>query len=247
MSLEFEKPPHATILTVHASIQLEDPASSPLFPYVFDVHSSGRSSSSPVTPEEHSDPLALTTSATRTPASLPPSLPPSLEKPIFPWQSIEFIELPESLAAVASTWSLSFVPPSPAVGLPRLRDCPVPTAHDRRPAGLVGRSQLRPPPLQFAEQLHLRYVPLPEGCLMVDDGNSPTSCDNLDKRRCVKLSEGMLRFVHIQSSNHPIIHDAPAVNMWIVEIRRTWCGSASTRCAWTRYGVTTATGPPDVW
>ncbi|KAG8045520.1 hypothetical protein GUJ93_ZPchr0008g11725 [Zizania palustris] len=227
LSLEFAKPPRTSILTVPRRIHVGDPDPYHFhrFPYVIDVHSSGRFLLYTVHGRGLYDSDYYLCDAHTRVATL---LPPCIEYPIFPRRSIGLIEDPRHpghfmVAQLHPTPTIqhkilvSYSTLSNAWVSKNLSSCPEHQlwgshggviAHDGKlwwvdlPYGLLTCDP-------FAEELQLRYVALPEGCVMVDsDTNSPTSRDNIDKHRCVKVSEGKLRFVEI---HYDMGH---AVSMW---------------------------------
>jgi hypothetical protein len=74
----------------------------------------------------------------------------------------------------------------------------------------------------FDDQPRLRLVPLPNGCAMPGLANRVYFSRLLDKRRCVRLSEGKLRYIQITgfSYNLATINDPPdnpTVSMWTLK------------------------------
>lgn len=222
IALEFEDPPRTTIPTVARSIA-PDPKDPHSFPYVVDVNPSGHfllyTTHGGLFKSVYYLCDAHTGVATR--------LPDSTEPRIFPRRSIGLIEDPhrrghymvaqlhptsskhhETLVyhyTGASAWAVKELASSPHHQPWGSHGGVV--AHDGKlwwvdlPYGLLTCDP-------FVDRPDLRYVALPEGCVMAD-ANHPRSRADLDKHRCVKVSEGKLRYVEI--------HGLPGeqrVSMW---------------------------------
>jgi hypothetical protein len=76
----------------------------------------------------------------------------------------------------------------------------------------------------FDENPGLRLVPLPNGCAMPGTANRVYFSRLLDKRRCVRLSEGKLRYIQITATglSHNLATmndppDNPTVSMWTLK------------------------------
>jgi hypothetical protein len=70
----------------------------------------------------------------------------------------------------------------------------------------------------FDDLPHLRFVRLPIGCEIHGPGDRPRliSTSLMDQRRCVRISQGMLRYVEIRglSYDSAAVNAAPTVSMW---------------------------------
>ncbi|KAF0917646.1 hypothetical protein E2562_021005 [Oryza meyeriana var. granulata] len=219
LSLQFADPPRATMLTVARRIHPD----SVTIPCIIDVLPTGRFLLY-TTHCGHGNSVyymcdAHTRIATR--------LPPSLERPIVPRRSIGFIEDPRhrghylvaQLHPTSTTQHKTLVYYSTLTkkwDVKHLASCPHHQlwgchggvlAYDGKlwwadsPYGFLTCDP-------FADEVHLRYVALPEGCVMVGADTIP-SRENLDKHRFVKVSEGKLRYVQIHG-----LPDEPVVTLW---------------------------------
>uniref|UniRef100_J3KY70 DUF1618 domain-containing protein n=1 Tax=Oryza brachyantha TaxID=4533 RepID=J3KY70_ORYBR len=225
LSLQFADPPRSTMLAVSQRIQPNPSQSNFIIPYVVDVLPSGRLLLYTTHDTVYNGAYYICDAHTRVATRLPPSI----ENPIWPQRSVGFIENPRLrghhlvaqlyppyttqhktlvyYSTLSGKWDVKQLASSPKHQRWRCNGGVL--AHDGKlwwadlPYGFLTCDP-------FADDVHLRYVALPEGCVMV--GVDTIDSDwrkNLDKHRFAKVSEGKLRYVQIHG-----LPDEPMVSMW---------------------------------